>query len=82
MLARSIAISFAFCSFLLCARCKLPSSPVTRSGELAYGYPRQKRLEEGVVLRKGLLHLAVVRDVDEDREGVLRDRRVVLDEEL
>ena len=55
----------------------------TRSaGELTYGYPRQERLEKGIVVRERLEHFCIVRYVYEDGEPVLGYLGVVSDDEL
>jgi hypothetical protein len=47
---------------------------------LTYCYPTQQRLEELVVFCEKAEDLAIVRYVDEDREGVFGDGCVVADE--
>lgn len=42
------------------------------SGGLTYGYTNEERLEKGVIVRKALQDLPVVRDVDEYCQSTLR----------
>jgi hypothetical protein len=51
-------------------------------GELTYGYPRQQRLEKGIVFRKRRQHFGIMRDVYEDGEAVLGDGRIIVDDEF
>jgi len=47
---------------------------------LTYCHPLQQGLEEDVVLREALDNLSIFRNVDEDHQGILGYRRVVLNE--
>lgn len=81
MLARSMAISFAFGSFGFCAVVRNKTCLV-RPGELTYYYPRQKCFQECIIVGERLQNLLVRRDVDQNGKAILSDRRIVLDDEF
>lgn len=80
MLARSMAISLALGSFgfcmvrpvsqLVCEGGRRGCRSSGGFGGLTYGYAEEEGLEEGIVFGDVLEDLAVVGDVDEDRQGI------------
>lgn len=47
-----------------------------------YCYAYKQRFQEGIILRQKRKHVWILGNVDEDGEGILRYRRVVLDQQL